>query len=52
MALIGLNETSSVENSRVAPTIILLDKAVYVGGDKGIYVIDVSDPENPFVKTP
>jgi hypothetical protein len=49
LALIGLNDTSS-EDRPIATNIILLDKTLYVGGEKGIYVLDVSDPESPFAR--
>lgn len=49
LALIGLNDTSSIKDRHIATNIVLLDGKVYVGGDKGIHVIDVSDLDNPFV---
>jgi hypothetical protein len=50
LALLALNETASEEYYPVATNIILLDNKLYVGGGKGIYIIDVSQPESPVVR--
>jgi hypothetical protein len=49
LSLIGLNDTSDAESYRVTTNIVLVGNKVYVGGDDGLYIIDVSDLGNPFV---
>ncbi len=44
LAIIDLNDTGSYSSN-----IVLVDNKAYVGGDKGVHVIDVSDPTNPVV---
>lgn len=49
LALIGLNDTSDTESCRITTNIVLVDGKVYVGANKGLYIINVSDMNNPFV---
>jgi hypothetical protein len=49
-ALLGLDETASTYYYPEATNIIQLDNKLYIGGGEGVYIIDMSDLENPFVR--
>lgn len=50
LSLVDLEDTLSRDDNRVLSNILLKDGKLYLGGTKGVYVIDLSDPAGPSVK--